>query len=124
MRTDVNDTCPLGITDETLSALRDDALPADEAARVRRHAEDCSACMERIAAHARVGAALRAQRLPGPDAALWHDVRGAILSRGPAQRALRRWWALGQPNWSGAGPVAAALIVVLLFGLLLQGLLG
>jgi photosystem II stability/assembly factor-like uncharacterized protein len=122
--------CTLSISDETLSALRDELLSEDEAERLQAHAATCAACRERIESFERIGAALRRQRLAGPSARLWADVRAAII-RGERTRASRgivrlpwrmRDAAPGSP-WRGMGGLAAALVVALLFGLLLHGVL-
>jgi photosystem II stability/assembly factor-like uncharacterized protein len=114
-------TCPLGVSDEILSALRDEALPAGDLRRLNEHAAICPACALRLEGYERLGRLLRDQRLPGPAPALWDDVRGSILAR----RSLpvrSQWRTVVSPRLGALGAVAAVLLVALLFGFVLHAL--
>jgi hypothetical protein len=127
MSAETRAACALGISDETLSTLRDELLSADEAGRLRSHAATCAACRERLEGFERVGVALRGQRLTGPSARLWDDVQAAIAAGEHTSASGRFAWRTGarasRPTWSGWGALAAALVVALLFGLVLRGAL-
>src|SRR5262249_29689596 len=127
MSIELREICPLNLPTETLSALRDETLAADEAERVQAHVPACSFCQARLEGFERVGRTLHAQRLPGPRASLWSDVQAAIaaaerrrlrplLPRRLPHRAAR-------PVWTGLGAMAATLTVTVLFGLVLRGML-
>lgn len=124
MSTELRDACALGVTDEALSALRDEALAPNEASRLAAHVPTCPVCSERVARYEQVGALLRAQRLAGPSADLWEDVRAAVVSDRAPSVARGSRWAMRRPMWSGVGAIAAALAVALLFGLVLRSFQG
>jgi len=101
--------CVLGIAPETLSALRDDLLPRDEAARLGQHIPTCAACQRHLSTYDMLASALRAQRVPQVRAELWRGL-GRARTRRAGQQQMRRW--------SGVGAIGAVLIAVLLFALL------
>lgn len=121
MSADLKDPCALGVTDEALSALRDEALSPNEVRRLAEHLPGCPVCSERVARYEQVGTLLRGQRLAGPNANLWKDVRAAVVSGRAPSMARDGWWAMRRHRWSGVGAIAAALTVALLFGLVLHG---
>lgn len=121
MSVDLRDTCPLGIEDETLSALRDEALPAGELRRLNEHAATCPACAQRLEGYERLGRLLRDQRLPGPAPALWDEVRASIVA-GRSPLTQPRWRTVVSPRLGAAGALAAAVLVALLFGFVLHAL--
>ncbi len=102
-------TCALGIAPETLSALRDDLLPRDDAARLGRHIPTCAACQRQMHTYDLLASALRAQRVPQRRAELWRGL-GHARSLRAGQQQMRRW--------SGLGAIGAVLIAVLIFALL------
>ncbi|HEV2405360.1 MAG TPA: zf-HC2 domain-containing protein, partial [Ktedonobacterales bacterium] len=53
--------CPELVENETLSALRDDLLSGDEAARLREHLPSCAACQARLNEYDEVARALLRQ---------------------------------------------------------------
>ncbi len=71
-------TCALGLTSADLSAWRDDALAADETARIGAHSESCPACQQRLRGFALVAATLQVQQVPAPDERLWQAVLAAL----------------------------------------------
>ncbi len=71
-------TCALGLTSADLSAWRDEALAADETARIGAHSESCPACQQRLLGFALVAATLQAQQIPAPDERLWRAVLAAL----------------------------------------------
>lgn len=127
MSAELQSRCAQSVSDETLSALRDDLLPPDEAERLRVHAAACVACRHRLDGFARVGAALRGQRLAGPSARLWDDVQAAITAGEHSQPRLASVWLpsakSSRPAWRGLGALAAALLIALLFSLVLRSAL-
>ncbi|HEY7833245.1 MAG TPA: zf-HC2 domain-containing protein [Ktedonobacterales bacterium] len=107
-------TCPAGVTAETLSAWRDDALPAAAAGRLTAHLAGCAACQARLVRYANLAAALRAQPPPGPDGRLSAAVRARV--RGERRVPRVAWLARGGRLWRGGigglGALAAALLLV------------
>lgn len=108
--------CPDGVSAETLSALRDELLPAAEAERLRTHAASCIACRARLAQHDELRRALLAQPELEPGERIVAGVRERL-----GRRLARRRLALlpGAPRsplrWSGLGALASAAAVLLLF---------
>jgi hypothetical protein len=103
--------CALGLDVATLSALRDDALPADEAARIREHVAECDACRQRLDDFEAVAQAVRTQRELEPGDRIWPGVRDGA-ARIPA--GARAWGALvvSRPAWRGLAAVASLALVV------------
>ncbi|HET8907098.1 MAG TPA: hypothetical protein VFN11_09045, partial [Ktedonobacterales bacterium] len=83
--------CSLGVSDRTLSALRDDAVIRAEAGHLAAHVENCPVCSERLAAFDDLASILRSERSPEPDERLWSSLTTAAGSSGwPAHiRRLR-----------------------------------
>lgn len=109
-------TCPDGVRAETLSALRDDLLPAAEAERLRSHVARCPTCQARIAQYDDLRRTLLAQPELEPGDRIVAGVRARSAGR-PARRLARL---RGVPHarrrrWSGLGALAAAAAVLLLF---------
>lgn len=110
-------TCPDGVSAETLSALRDDLLPAAEAERLRSHVARCPACQARLAQYDELRRALLAQPELEPGEHIVAGVRARLAGRPAAQRLT---WLRGVPHtrarrWSGLGALAAAAAMLLLF---------
>lgn len=114
--------CALGLSHETLSALRDGLLPAEEREWLRAHSATCAACQGRLADFDLIAAQLRGQSVPVPDEGLWHGVQAAIVSpRRPALR-LSNKLALPLPSkqlWGALGAAAAVLLIVASFARIL-----
>jgi hypothetical protein len=82
----------------TIHAWLDGALPADEAARIETHIEDCADCAERVAeARGLIAAAARIA------SALDVTPSGVIPAFGARKKSVRRWW---------MGSAVAATLVV------------
>ena len=101
--------CAAGIETETLSALRDELLPASDAARLREHVPSCAACQARVAAFDEVARALLRQRELEPGDRILRGVRRRA-AEGRGMRALTR-----RRVWSGLGALASVAAVLLLF---------
>lgn len=99
--------CLLSVTPEQLAALRDDMLPAAEAARLRAHAMNCPACRARMAEDDLLGRALRQPRPPDMVDTLWHSVLREHVR--PSRRSLP-----AREVWLGAVITLALLVALLL----------
>ena len=111
-------TCPLGLTADSLSAWRDQALPAADERHITSHVATCRACQRVIAAHESLAGALQADQPPAPDPRNWSRLRQRIASARPAARFAPRSFAPRWRRaavWSGLGAVAAALVISALF---------
>ncbi len=109
-------TCPDNVRAETLSALRDELLPAAEAERLRTHAATCAACRARRAQHEELRRALLAQPELEPGERIVAGVRARLGRRAARRRlALSRGRTPTPLRWSGLGALAAAAAVLLLF---------
>ena len=107
-------TCPLGLTADSLSAWRDQALPAADERHITAHVATCRACQRVIAAHESLAGALQADQPPAPDPRNWSRLRQRIASARPAARFAPRSFAPRWRRaavWSGLGAVAAALVI-------------
>lgn len=76
--------CAAGLTNADLSAWRDAALSANEAARIDAHRASCPACQARLQGFEMIAASLHAQQVPVPDERLWQSVLAAISASQPA----------------------------------------
>lgn len=101
--------CPERVENETLSALRDDLLSGDEAARLREHLPSCAACQARLNEYDEVARALLRQRELEPGERIIRGVRRRV-GEGRAPRQLAR-----QRLLSGLGGLASVAAVLLLF---------
>lgn len=113
-RVHVHATCALGLDAHIISAWRDGAITPAMAERIAAHFDGCRACQAHMAAFESVAEALRRQRLPGrPRQTLWREIQARQADTTPV------WWRplrmLHAPLWAGAGALAAALLVALLF---------
>lgn len=106
--------CALGITEETLSALRDGLLDTAEARQLGHHARTCGACQERLRAFDAVGAAVAAQGVPDLQASVWRGLQGRIAQNGE-RRTMRRG-----PLYGGLAAIAAVVLVALFAAVLLN----
>lgn len=111
--------CPLGVSERTLSALRDDALSQAEAARLVAHAASCPACRERLSAFENLAAILRSERAPEPDARLWQAVSAAVASPSRIQRSRISADAPIRLSWGKLATFAAVLLLIVGFVALL-----
>lgn len=107
--------CLDGVTDETLSALRDELLPAAEAARLRTHAATCPACQARLAQYDDLRRALLDQPELEPGERIVAGVRERLGARPARRLALLRGVTHAPRRWGGLGALAAAAAVLLLF---------
>lgn len=118
--------CPLGVSDRTLSALRDGVMRQSEAARLAAHVEGCSACGARLSAFDDLATLLRSERSPEPDERLWRAIATAAATS-PVRASLPRIW---RSRFAGVGPsrpawgTLSALAAVLLLTVGFVALLG
>jgi anti-sigma factor RsiW len=113
-RANVHATCALGLDAHMISAWRDGAITPTMAQRIAAHFDGCRACQAHMAAFESVAEALRRQRLPGrPRQTLWREIQARRSDTTPVWR--RPLHILHAPLWAGAGALAAALLVALLF---------
>jgi YVTN family beta-propeller protein len=107
--------CALGVSVQTLSAWRDQALPAQEQERMRVHIAECDSCQRRLAQYDAVARALKA--LPPPEPVGGYGRNPRLTEHSP-QRALS-WNRLRRRNGPplSLNSLAAVLIVALLAGL-------
>lgn len=107
--------CPLGVSERTLSALRDASVSRVGADRLNAHVATCAACRERLAALDSLADILRSEHPPEPDGRLWP----AITTASPADSSasMRRPLRFSvRPRGSGAATYnrVGALVAVLL----------
>lgn len=112
--------CSLGVSERTLSALRDDALSQSEAARLAAHVETCAACRARLAAFDDLASLLRVERPPQPDERLWRAVSAAAGAPSSTRRRRFSVGAFTRSSWRGIATVAAALLLIISFVALLS----
>lgn len=130
MTPDTLPPCALGLTPRTLSAWRDNALDAREMARVRTHAVGCAACRGQLEAFEAVARTVRGQRTAAPDARLWRGVRNRIemernmKEHGADNRHAGPHGGVRGRTWTGLAGVAAAVLLIAGFALVLRGILG
>lgn len=115
--------CPIGISDETLSAWRDAALDARETERLRIHAAECSSCRARLDEYETLGAALRSERAPEPDERLWIELSERISGGRQSSQWHVPIYSTPRRVFGGIGAVAAVLLLALGFAAL-HGLIG
>lgn len=106
--------CSRSYSADTLSAFRDNLLPAEVAAAVHAHTPECQACQTTLAHFDKVARTLRLQRELEPGQRVWSGVRHDMHQRRqPMSITARR--VLG-----GLGAALAVLVVVVLFAQLLH----
>jgi YVTN family beta-propeller protein len=107
--------CALDLSVETLSAWRDQVLPAREQERVLAHLPGCAACRQRLAQYDAAAHALRTLLTPEPVGGYGRNPR--LAERSP--RSILRWSRLRVRNGPpiSLNSLAAALIIALLAGL-------
>lgn len=107
-------TCADGVTPESLSAWRDGLLSADQSAWLAAHTAGCQACAARLRDYDQIGAALRGQVIPRPNADPWPAMRLRL-----ARERRGRLRLPSASRWGGVSAlIAAALLVALFAGLL------
>lgn len=113
--------CPLGVTHDTLSALRDGFLEQEERERLDTHVAGCAACTARLADFDVLAQVLQSQRVPVPDARLWESVARTVSqpSRRPRLRLPRGLPKPSRQAWGALGAAAAILLIVTAFARLL-----
>lgn len=113
--------CPLGVTEQTLSALRDGLLERVERANLEHHVAGCAACQQRLADFDRVGWTMRSQREPDLRDRVWRGLQRRMEGANDAH---------GGPSSGGPSPLrpavaaiaaVAAVLVVALFVVALAG---
>jgi hypothetical protein len=110
----VETPCREGITSETLSTWGDDGLSEAEAARLRAHVTDCSACQERLRVYHNVGALVSGQRIPTAPPVDLAAARAAARRPGRVARTGgRSHWP--RALWGGLGAVVAAALLIAAF---------
>ena len=114
--------CPLGLSDDELSRWYDDDLPAARMEMIRAHRATCSACRERLAAFAEIGAGLR--NLTPPPLDLARLLAGLPAMAPVSDLADARPWTprpVPRRSWrmvTGAAGLAAVVILSLFAGYL------
>src|SRR6516162_3486622 len=104
--------CAEAIGDETLAFWRDGFLgDAGAAQRLGAHIPGCPSCQRRLAAMESLGAALRRQRVPDPDCALWRRLEASAAGR---SGRVSRVGAQGFSARAILGAIGAAVAVVLI----------
>lgn len=108
-------TCPLGVSERALSALRDGAMSGTEAARLAAHIETCPACGKRIAAFDDIATTLRSEHPPEPDERLWRAFTTAAGS--PSRIRRQRFYGVGlaHPSWGRLSALVAVLLLAVGF---------
>jgi virginiamycin B lyase len=99
--------CALGVSVQTLSAWRDQALLAQEQERLRVHITGCDGCRRRLTQYDVIAHALKTLAVPEPVGAYGHNPRRETMRGGGSGR---RWPA--PPT--GLGALVAALVLVAL----------
>ncbi len=110
-------TCAEDVALDQLSALRDEALPAAEAEKLRAHIAGCAACQARMADFEALAGALRAQRELDPGDRILDGVHARLASRSGRTRGGRRIWSMGGGRrvWAGLAALAPVAALILLF---------
>ena len=107
--------CSQGVSERTLSALRDEAVSRAEAARLAAHIATCPACRARLNAFDDLAATLRSERPPQPDERLWRAITAAA---GSSSRSRPVRWPRLTPvrlSWSRLSVLAAVLLLTVGF---------
>ncbi len=117
--------CPLGVSERTLSALRDTSVNQDEADRLAAHVANCPACRERLAAFDSLAAILRSERPPDLDGSLWPAITTAATTASPVSVRHPRLFSVrpgapGAATWSRVGALVAVLLLTVGFIALLS----
>jgi predicted anti-sigma-YlaC factor YlaD len=109
-------TCALGLTGERLSVWRDGLVSASEMARISAHVPTCQACQAYLAQFDAITHQLRGQRELEPGMRIWRPVQKQIVQI-PSERRIPM---KSRSILSGIGAVAAALLLIGLFVVVLQ----
>ena len=109
--------CVEGVPTDQLSALRDEALPAAEAERLREHIASCAACRARLADFDALASTLRGQRELDPGDRILEGVHARLARRSGPARSWRDGWNAGGRRRMLAGLAALAPVaaIILLF---------
>jgi YVTN family beta-propeller protein len=107
--------CALGVSIQTLSAWRDQALPAQEQDRMRGHIAGCASCKRRLAQYDAVARALRILPTPEPVGGYGHNPRHT--DRGPENISGWSRLRIQRTPPLSLNSLAAILIVALIAGL-------
>jgi putative zinc finger protein len=116
--------CAEGVAPDRLSALRDQALPAGEAERLREHIAGCAACRARMADFDQIAGALRAQRELDPGDRILDGVHARLARRSGQARGWRAAWDAGGGRrvWAGLAALAPVAALILLFVYVFAGI--
>lgn len=101
--------CPLGISEQTLSAWLDGLLDPAERHDLGRHLSTCDNCQRRLASLQNVARVLQGQREPQLTAQVWRGVQARIADPATRRSAAVR----GRIPAAALTTVAAALIIAL-----------
>jgi Putative zinc-finger len=85
--------CPEGITEETLSAWRDNMLPPEQVESLVRHVDGCEACRQAIDNFNTIAQALQSQSVPPipSQPKTWSAVQQGVVQHQRRTRVRRRW---------------------------------
>jgi putative zinc finger protein len=110
----VTTPCLENISSETLSSWADGGLPEAEAARLRAHAEGCSACQERMRSYSDIRQLISGQRIPPAPPVDVAAVRAGQRRRNAIVQAGQRRTAR-RALWGGLGAAVAAALLIAAF---------
>src|SRR5262249_38455800 len=110
-------SCAEQISTETLSAWRDRLLPGDQMVRIEEHTPRCVTCQGHMADFEQVARALRRQRELEPGNRILEGLQMRVEQTGQEHMSTTR-----RRTLAGGGPLAAALAVAVLLGIVLRGL--
>lgn len=119
MASSTTERCTLNLTDDALSAWRDDLLGRGEMRRISEHVPTCLACQQRSGGFERIRDALLGQRIPDMQTRVWRGLRASLDA--DIQRGHRRWT---QPTASTWLATLAAVLLITLFATVLYGHIG
>ncbi len=114
MTPSTTERCTLNLTDDALSAWRDDLLGRGDMRRISEHVPTCLACQQRSGDFERIRHALLGQRIPDMQARVWEGLRASLDA--DIQRGHRRWTRPTASTWLAT--LAAALVITLFATLL------
>jgi photosystem II stability/assembly factor-like uncharacterized protein len=102
--------CPENVSDETLAIWRDGFLGV-AGERLQAHIPTCASCQQRMTALESLGAALRRQRVPEPDPALWRRIE-TLMASGSARVGNSTHRFTASALWGAIGAAAAVLLII------------
>lgn len=116
--------CLENVASDQLSALRDEALPAGEAVKLRAHIASCATCQARMADFDRLARALRDQRELDPGDRILDGAHARLAEQSRPARGWRGAWNAGGGRrvWAGLAALAPVAALILLFVYVFSGI--